>query len=289
MQTKYKIGLLRGNLLVAAVLLALLAMATTTLTEALLLWLSATWLATSALLMAFNHRRPVTVPWQLLPGLLLAALLWVAPERHVTWLWAWAVLLMLPQPRWILLLETLLALATWWPLRELLGLEQWTLSGLGLAALMLLGLSRALDLRTLRKSALSRARLVPGLTLWPGSRLPRDLALERSRSLREGVHAELLLLHAPRHRSWSLAQRLCHLTHSFEHCYRLDSRTLATVLISRDRHQANERRGMLWRSLGARGPARAIPLSGLASLDAERLALARQPAGLLVIEEPSHA
>ncbi|MCL7940862.1 hypothetical protein M8009_11235 [Halomonas sp. ATCH28] len=282
MQTKYKVGLLRGNLLVAALLLALQAIATTTLTEALLLWLAASWLAVTALLLAFNHRRPATVPWQLLPGLLLAALLWVNPERHVTWLWAWAVLLMLPQPRWTLLLEALLALATWWPLRELLGLEQWALAGLLLAALMLLGLSRALDLRALRQSTLHRARLVPGLPLWPGERLPQDLALARGRSHREGVHAELLLLHAPRHRCWTLAHRLCRLTHSFEPCYRLDPRTLAVILTSRNRREAGERRDALWRHLDTPGPARVIDLSGLASLEDERQALARQAAGLQI-------
>ncbi|MDI5892612.1 hypothetical protein [Halomonas rhizosphaerae] len=289
MQTKYKVGLLRGNLLVAAALLALLAIATTTLTEALLLWLAASWLAVTALLLAFNHRRPATVPWQLLPALLLAALLWVDPERHVTWLWAWAVLLMLPQPHWILLLEALLALATWWPLRELLGLEQWALAGLLLAALMLLGLSRALDLRALRQSTLRRARLVPGLPLWPGARLAQDLALERARSRREGVHAELLLLHTPRHRCWSLAHRLCRLTHSFEPCYRLDPRTLAVILTSRNHREAEERREALWRHLEARGPARAIALTGLASLADERQALTRQAPGLQVDGEAADA
>lgn len=289
MQTKYKSGLLRGNLLIAAVLMALLAATSPILTDTLLMCLAAAWLATTALLMAFNHRRPALVPWQLLPSLLLAALLWVEPGRHVTWLWAWAILLALPQPRWILPLQLPLALATWWPLRDLLGLEQWALTGLVLAALMLLGFSRALDLRALRESALERARLVPGLPLWPGNRLQGDLALERRRCLREGVHAELLLLHAPRHRCWSLAQRLCRLTHGFEPCYRLDPTTLAALLTSRNRREADERRELLWYHLETRGPARAIPLAGLASLDDERQALARQPAGLQVTGGPSHA
>ncbi|MDR9440171.1 MAG: hypothetical protein RI841_11885 [Halomonas sp.] len=289
MQTKYKVGLLRGNLLVAAVLLALMAIDTTTLTEALLLWLAGAWLAITALLLAFNHRRPATVPWQLLPGLLLAALLWVDPERHVTWLWAWAVLLMLPQPRWILLLEALLALATWWPLRELLGLEQWALAGLLLVTLMLLGLSRALDLRALRQTTLRRARLVPGLALWPGDRLADDLVLERGRSQREDAYTELLLLHTPRHRCWSLAHRLCRLTHSFEPCYRLDPQTLAVILISRNRREAEERREALWRHLEIRGPGRAAALSDLVSLEAERQALARQSAGLQASGEAADA
>lgn len=289
MQTKYKSVLLRGNLLIAAVLMALLAARTPTLTDTLLMWLAAAWLAITALLLTFDHRRPATLPWQLLPILLLAALLWGEPGRHVTWLWAWAMLLMLPQPRWVLLVGSLLAFATWWPLRDLLGLEQWVLSGLLLAALMLLGLSRALDLRARRQSALRRARLVPGLPLWPGERLPGDLALERKRSLREGVHAELLLLHTPRHRCWPLSQQLCRLTYRFEHCYQLDSTTLAAILTSRDRDQADERRELLWHSLEVRGPARAIPLRSLRSLDDERQALACQPAGLRVIEEASDA
>ncbi|MGM0692564.1 MAG: hypothetical protein ACQEUN_04035 [Pseudomonadota bacterium] len=276
MQTKYKVGLLRANLLVAAVLLTMMAIATTSLTEALLLWLAGAWLAVTALLLAFNHRRPATVPWQLLPGLLLAALLWVDPERHITWLWAWAVLLLLPQPLWILLLEALLALATWWPLREMLGLEQWALTGLLLAALMLLGLSSALDLHRRRQITLRRARLVPGLALWPGDRLPRDLARERGRCQREGVHAELLLLHTPRHRCWSLAQRLCRLTHSFEPCYRLDPRTLAVIVTSRNCREARERREALWGHLEVRGPGRATALSDVVSIETERQALARQ-------------
>ncbi len=280
MQTKYKVGLLRGNLLLAALLLATLALATTALTEALLLWLAATWLAITALLLAFNHRRPATVPWQLLPGLLLAALLWLEPGQHITWLWAWAVLVMLPQPRWLLLLEALLAVTTWWPLRDLLGLEQWALTGLLLAALMLLGLSRALDLRALRQQTLQRARLVPGLPLWPGTRLSRDLAVERARSHRQGVHAELLLLHTPRHRCWTLAHRLCRLTHRFEPCYRLNATTLAVILTSRGRREAEARRQALWHHLEIRGPGRATTLPDLVSLDNERQALARQAAGL---------
>lgn len=76
MQTKYKSVLLRGNLLIAAVLMALLAAYTPTLTDTLLIWLAAAWLTITALLLTFDHRRPATLPWQLLPSLLLAALLW---------------------------------------------------------------------------------------------------------------------------------------------------------------------------------------------------------------------
>ena len=83
MQSKYKIGLLRGNLLAAALLLALLAPAAPTLPEALLLWLATGWLGVTAVLLEFSHRRPAMVPWQLLPSLLLAALLWASSILHI--------------------------------------------------------------------------------------------------------------------------------------------------------------------------------------------------------------
>ncbi|QTF91459.1 MAG: hypothetical protein J5F18_13505, partial [Halomonas sp. BM-2019] len=101
MQSKYKVGLLRFNLLLAALLPALMAPGSHTLTETLLLWLTAGWLAVTAALVEFSHRRPAVVPWQLLPGLLLTALLLSAPERFPLWLWAWAALVMLPQPAWV--------------------------------------------------------------------------------------------------------------------------------------------------------------------------------------------
>ena len=109
MQSKYKVGLLRLNLLLAALQPALLAPASASLTEALLLWLAAGCLAVSALLVEFSHRRPALVPWQLLPSLLLTALLLTAPERFPLWLWAWAGLVMLPQPAWMSALNLLLA------------------------------------------------------------------------------------------------------------------------------------------------------------------------------------
>ncbi|MFY0990357.1 hypothetical protein [Halomonas sp. C05BenzN] len=288
MQSKYKVGLLRANLLAAALLLALLAPAAPSLPEALLLWLATAWLGVTATLLEFSHRRPSTVPWQLLPSLLLAALLWVAPERHLVWLWAWAVLIMLPQPAWMAGLNALLAGLTWWSLIDRMGPEQAVLSGLVLAGLLFLGLLRGRDLQPLRGSARRRMRLIPGLSLWPRDQLSHDLVRERARAQREGVHAELLILQTSRNRLWQLARRLCRLTRSFENCYYLDRRTLATLLLSRDPDQAERRRDQLLEALGTPDRLRASTLSRVESLGDECRALERQHTPVTVIREPEH-
>ncbi|ATJ83196.1 hypothetical protein [Halomonas beimenensis] len=288
MQSKYKVGLMRINLVVAAGLAAGLALASENLPDALLLGLATAWLGVTATQVELSHRHPATIPWQLLPGLLLAALLWVSPERHLTWLWAWAILLMLPQPRWILGFHTLLAATSWWSLRDLLGLEQWGLAGLLLAGLMLLGLSRSLALQALRRRIRHRARLVPAMALWPGHQLHHDVQQERHRARQEGVHVELLLLRTSRWRLWRLAERLCDLTHRFEPCYRLDRRTLGVLLISTDADQANARRQALLASLDRRSRARVVALPRLGSLSRERRALARQTGPLEIKETAPH-
>ncbi|MBB3332211.1 hypothetical protein BDK63_003105 [Halomonas campaniensis] len=288
MQSKYKVGLLRLNLMVAALLPALMAPASSTLTEALLLWLAAGWLGISAALVEFSHRRPALVPWQLLPSVLLAALLWSAPERHPLWLWAWAALIMLPQPAWMAALNALLAGLTWSWLARTMPLEHAVVSGLLLAAMMLLGLSRARDLQPLRGLARRRLHLIPGLRLWPRAQLARDLTRERARAQRDGVHCELLLLRTSRQDLWPRAQRLCELTRSFEHCYRLDGRTLGALLLSRDPAQAVQRRRALLDGLGPCDRLRAVPLGRIASLGEECRALQRQPEPMTVVHEVDH-
>jgi hypothetical protein len=285
MQSKYKVGLLRFNLLLAALLPALMAPGSPTVTEALLLWLTAGWLGVTAVLVEFSHRRPAVVPWQLLPSLLLTALLLSAPERFPLWLWAWAALVMLPQPAWVAALNVLLAGISWGWLARGMPPEHAAFSGAVLAALLLLGLSRSRDLAPLRDVARRRAHLVPGLRLWPRAQLGRDLIRERARAHRDGVHCELLLLRTGRQRFWPQAQRLCGLTRSFEHCYRLDGRTLAALLLCRDADQARRRRAELLSRLGPVERLRATPLSRVASLAEECRALDRQPAGLAVTEE----
>lgn len=277
MQSKYKIGLLRLNLVLAALLPALMAPASENLTEALLLWMTAGWLAVSAALVEFSHRRPALVPWQLLPSLLLTALLFTAPERFPLWLWAWAALVMLPQPGWMSGLNLLLAVLSWGWLARAMPPEQAAFAGAVLAALLLLGLSRSRDLAPLRGVASRRAHLAPGLRLWPRAQLARDLIRERARVHRDGVHGELLLLRTERQRFWPQAQRLCDLTRSFEHCYRLDGRTLAALLLSPDAEQAEGRRTELLAQMGPVRRLRTTPLDQVVSLAEECRALERHP------------
>ncbi|MCA1770737.1 MAG: hypothetical protein LC652_12610 [Halomonas sp.] len=277
MQSKYKVGLLRLNLLLAALLPALMAPASGSLTEALLLWMAAGWLAVSAALVEFSHRRPALVPWQLLPSLLLTALLFTAPERFPLWLWAWAALVMLPQPGWMSGLNLLLAALSWGWLAGAMPPEQAAFSGAVLASLLLLGFSRSRDLAPLRGVARRRAHLVPGLRLWPRAQLSRDLTRERARVHRDGVHGELLLLRTGRHRFWPQAQRLCTLARSFEHCYRLDGRTMAVLLLAPDAEQAGQRRTDLLAKLGPVRQLRATPLDQVVSLAEECRALEHQP------------
>ncbi|MBS9403994.1 hypothetical protein KG088_10165 [Halomonas sp. TRM85114] len=296
MQSKYKIGksihrigLFRGNLLLAGLLLALLAATADTLSGALLLWLSAGWLGITASLLEFSHRRPAMLPWQLLPSLLLTGLLWVAPDRYPLWLWVWAMLIMLPQPRWLATLTALLALLSWWSQLSWISMDQAVLSGLVLIGLLILGLARQCGLQQLHGQARQRMRLVPELRLWPKEQLESDLVRERSRAQREEVHAELLLLRTQRHQLWVLARQLCSLTRRFESCYRIDSCTLAALLLSQDSNQSTSRRQRLLRSLDPSAKCRALPLSRVESLSEECHALVSQHESLIVVSESAYA
>jgi hypothetical protein len=269
MESKYKVGLLQINLLIAALLTAWQALYSQQGIDAILLWMATLWLSVTASQVATPHRRPVTAPWQLLPGLLLAALLWASPERHLAWLWAWAVLIMLPQPRWMMLLNLLLAIVSWALLLELIGFEQWALSGILLVLLMMLGLSRSLELQALRRGIRYRARLLPKLSLWPAAQLHRDLQQERRRVKEEQSHGELMMVRARRFRIWSLAESLCRQARPFERCYRIDRFTLGLMLISPDADSAALRRQTVQNKLPRRLAVRVVPLDQLGSLDDE--------------------
>ncbi|MCG6656393.1 hypothetical protein HOP52_01190 [Halomonas campisalis] len=286
MQSKYKVGRMRLNLLAAALLLAILAYRSELASSALLLWLAVAWLTVTAALLEFSHRRPASLPWQLLPSLLLASLLWTDPHRHALWIWVWPALLMLPQPGWMLGLSVALAGLTWWSLYDLWGFEQALLSGLVLLTLMLLGMAHNREFQPLRLAARQRARLIPGLALWSAQQLSADLQRERARCQREGVHGELLLLRTPRHLLWSSAQELCRQTHDFENCYRLDHHTLAALLLSRDREQAAGRRQALLERLRAPAKARFVSLNAVGRLD-EQLHRLEHQSRSLDIEPPN--
>jgi hypothetical protein len=288
MQSKYKVGLMRLNLWAAALLLILLAFFSEQLSSGSLLALAGAWLMVTASLLELSHRRPAAVPWQLLPGLLLAGLLLVDPERHALWLWVWPALLMLPQPGWVMALSCALAGLTWWRLADLLGIEQTLFSGLVLLLLMLLGLAHNRNLMPTGSPSRQRMRLVPGLPLWSRQQLTSDLRRERARCRREGVHGELMLVHTPRRQFWTMAQDLCRLTHQFENCYRLDNRTLATLLLSRDDTQADERRQALVNALRPRSKVRFIPLSHITTLEELAVRFERQQEPTRVEAELHH-
>lgn len=248
MQSKYKIRLLRANLLAAAVALALWTPATPP-AAAFVLWLSVGWLLITALLLDFSHRRSRGLPWQVVPGVLLLSLIAAAPERHGMLIWAWAAMLMLPQTSWVAAFNLSAALVSSVMVAPQLHGPAFILLLCCLTVLGLLALSRAQQLIDMNGSIRQRLRLIPGLNLWAGEQLLRDIPREQTRCEREGVHAEVFILHVKRHQLWPCAQKLCELTYDFENVYRLNSTTLATLLLSRAPKEAAQRRSLLLAAL----------------------------------------
>ncbi|MGQ7262648.1 hypothetical protein [Vreelandella sp. V005] len=244
MQSKYKIRLLRANLLAAAVALALWTPSTPP-AAALVLWLSVGWLFITALMLDFSHRRSRGLPWQLIPGALLVSLIAAAPERHGILIWAWAAMLMLPQNHWVAAFNLSAALLSAVMVAPQLNKPEFILLLCALLTLGLLASSRAQQLIDMNGSIRQRLRLIPGLNLWAGEQLLRDITREQTRCEREGVYAELFILHVKRHQLWPTAQKLCELTHDFENVYRLGSTTLATLILSRSPNEAAQRRQLL--------------------------------------------
>ncbi|MCH4813477.1 hypothetical protein [Vreelandella neptunia] len=244
MQSKYKIRLLRANLLAAAVALALWTPSTPP-AAALVLWLSVGWLFINAFMLDFSHRRSRGLPWQIVPGLLLVALIAAAPERHGILIWAWAAMLMLPQNNWVAAFNLSAALISSVLVAPQLDMPALILLLCCLLILGLLALSRAQQLIDMNGSIRQRLRLIPGLNLWAGEQLLRDIAREQTRCEREGIYAEVFILHVKRHQLWPTAQKLCELTHDFENVYRLSSTTLVTLMLARSPTEAAQRRSLL--------------------------------------------
>lgn len=244
MQSKYKICLLRVNLLAAAATLAFWIPAAPPV-AASLLWLSVGWLCITTLVLDFSNRRSRGLPWQVLPGVLLMGLIAAAPEQLSILIWAWAAMLMLPQSRWVAAANVSAALiSAAMVVPHLAGPAFIILPG-SLLVLGLLALSRAQQLTDVNGSIRQRLRLIPGLDLWAGEQLLRDIPREQTRCEREGVYAEILILHIKRHQLWPTAQNLCELTYGFENVYRLNSTTLATLMLSRSSEEAAQRRSRL--------------------------------------------
>lgn len=279
MRNKYKVGLLRLHLLLAAVPPAVMAAGTADPTETLLLLMAVGWLVVSALLVELSHRRPALVPWQLLPSLLLAGLLLTAPERFHLWLWAWAALVMLPQPAWMVGFNMGLAGLAWGWLSRDMPVEQAALSAAVLVLMLLAGVVHLRERPALRGTPRQRVHLLPEMRLWPRSQLYHDLERERARAQRDGTYAELLLLDTGRWHFWPRARQLCALTYRFEHCYRLDGATLGALLLHRSAEQAMQRRSELLHRLGPIHRQYAMSLSELGSIDEACRALASADRG----------
>lgn len=275
----YKVNGFRLILLIGSLLSAIMALRIDIGAATPLLWLLSVWLLASALLLQLGYRWPAQLPWQLVPSLLLASLLWLAPEPFAAWLWAFVILMMLPQPHWMMALNALLAGISWWQVSIELDTTQASLSGLLLAALLLVGTAHALQLRPLWHRVSQRQRLIPGVRLWSAARLEQAMARERARSERDPLHVELLLIRIPSHLCWSAARHLTEASRGFEPCYRLDRRTLVVMLVGKSAHVVHDRCSALLASLDQHGTpyrARTLPLSESDRLDEARTTLTQQ-------------
>ncbi|GAA0557629.1 hypothetical protein ACFQH5_12390 [Halomonas salifodinae] len=286
MDSKYKARLFRTALVGGALLLAWQASLASDTPAVILLGLGALWLLATSLFQEQSLRWPPLLPWQLVPGSLLAALLWVDPGRHGAWLWLWAILVMLPQPAWLLPVQGGLAGISWWRIQQDLIPEQGVLVGLLLGAVVLLGLGRALYLRPLWQGVSRRQRLLPGTRLWTREQLVHDLYRERLRCERKDYHAELLLLRTKARHCWPLVRWLVAHLEPDENVYRLDRCTLATLLISRNADNGSQRRNLLLETPPWPLKARAIDLGSRHALSLEQRALARQAEDLVILPRP---
>lgn len=248
MQSKYKIRLLRTNLLAAAGVLALWTPAAPP-AATLVLWLSVGWLLITALLLDFSHRRARGLPWQMLAGGLLLCLIVAAPERHSILIWVFAAVYMLPQRPVAIAFNTSAALLSWIMIAPFLSKPEWLLLLTTLTALGLLAVSKTRQLIDINGAIQQRLRLIPGLNLWAGEQLLRDLAREQIRSEREAIYAEVVVIHVKRHQLWASAQKLCELTYAFENVYRLNGTTLVILLLSRSPKEGAQRRRLICNAL----------------------------------------
>lgn len=283
MDSMYKVRGFRPTLLVAALLCAAMSLAPALGSGRPLLWLAAAWLLMTALLLQRSYQLPARMPWQLMPSLLLAGLVSLETAAFSAWLWAFAILMMLPQPRWMMALNVALAGLSWWQVAMRLPAGEAAVSGVLLVAILLAGAAHAVQLRPLWRRVRQRQRLTPGLRLWSAERLEQALARERTRSRRDPLHNELLLIRTSPLRCWRLARHLAQASHPFEHCYRLDRRTLAIMLVGRDTDAVRERCHSLLNQLAEQDSgltARTLPLSDSESLEDAREALATQRAPL---------
>ncbi|MFG6667445.1 hypothetical protein ACGK9R_10085 [Halomonas sp. HNIBRBA4712] len=264
---------MRINLLLAALALALWAFGAPWL-AATALWVGAIWLFITAALLDFTLRYSRHVLWQLTTSALLLGLIAAAPERHNTLIWVWAAFFMLPQSRRVLACNALGALASWALIAITTPFAQALMLLLALGIVSLLAYIQSRRLINVNGAIRQRLRLIPGLNLWAGEQLVRDLSREQIRARRESIHAEVVIVHVKRQKLWSCAQELCALTHDFESVYRLDGSRLAVLLLCRDSEGATKRRQEIESALYGSIQCQHVPLCELApdALSLESLA-----------------
>ena len=283
MQSKYKIRLIRANLLAASAMLLLLLVSGPLIAAAPLI-LAAAFLVVAAGRIDFSHHHPQRPPWQGLAGVLLLSAMASAPERHCRLIWAWAGVLRLPQKPATAAFNVTAALLSWWLIAPLLGRPEWFLLLATLSTLGMLAFYRSYQLTAINGTIRERLRLIPQLNMWPAEQLMRDLPREQKRAEREHVYAELIILDTKPPRLWSTAKQLCDRLHSFENTYRINSSTLATLLLSRSAEEGRQRRNALLSPYLSQQRYRAVPLDqiNLNSLTLAQLSKATtQPGGAL--------
>ncbi|MGC3871922.1 hypothetical protein ACPF7Z_01475 [Halomonas sp. GXIMD04776] len=284
MESKFKEGLYRLTLLFAAATLMLLATTSQGAVSRAILSVVGLGLGIAAL----ERKRSFVLPGALVPlllGVTLTLLLWLAPERHMPWLWAWAVVLILPQPPWMWLLQGVLALSCWWQVAALINIEQTLLAGILLMTLMAMGLARSLSEPPLQPGLPRRARLLSSRPLHSGRQLALELPFETTRCGRENSYGELLLLRCSWRDQQATLNALIAATRNYETCFQLDNRTLAALMISRDIETARRRRSTLLETLPASCRTRCASLVPSLLLEPQLKALDQQQRPVVILEE----
>ena len=209
-------------------------------------------------------------------ALIMSALVLLAPQQHLMWLWGFAVLLLYPRPRWLAPACALIGLVTTWLALAQLG-SDWLSLGIGITAtLMALGAIGGRRQQQVWMQLERRGRRDSSRAIWSQYQLMRDLPREIARADREDIHIELILL-APVNTGRLANRRLMNTLDSaalpHETRYQLDDGALAVLLVTRGERMASLRRRQLIEHLAMPIRARVQPLndSDPSALDLKRL------------------
>nr|WP_299242742.1 hypothetical protein [uncultured Halomonas sp.] len=284
MKSNFKDGLYRLTLLFAAtVLLVLAATPQDSASRALL-----SVIGLGLCIVALVRRRLVVCPGAFSPlllGISLTLFLWLAPERHLPWLWLWAVVLILPQPPWLWLLQGALAVSCWWQVAQGIDTEQGLLALIILMILMMMGFTHSLTELPLQRGLMRRARLSSKRPLHSERQLAKELPFETTRCIREGSYGELFLLRCSGRDQQAMLDILNAATRSYETCFQLNSRTLATLMVSRDIETGRRRRETLLASLSTSVKVRCATLVPSLLLEPQLKAFDQQQRTIVILEE----